>query len=457
MSLARRNLWLLPWACVPIMACLLLVVGCPSQTVPECTGDGDCGEGQECVNGVCTDVAPECTEDGDCGEGQTCDDGVCTDTEPECAEDGDCGANQECVDGVCTDLSPQAINFPTSLHATRTGKQTFYEASDGFFTLTGIPYNDLVCGNCHASTYADGTAVDAETYEPSCADCHEDPDNPTSDVADSVCLGCHGRQGAEQNLFSDVHRDAEKGCMECHTDREMHGDGTEYTSFLEEGAMDADCENCHVEGGSATPPSTEHTSHVIHGDKLHCSACHVASVSTCYNCHFESEVAEVGKRFFNQAPRTGFKMLMNHNGKVHTATFQALVHEGETFVAIAPFYGHSISKEDIECSSCHYDDGDGNPILGEYADTGKIVVTSWDAEAEGTDRLVGPTGVIPIPPDWQTALEFAFLDYTGDATDAISGTDNLPFWEYLKSTADGSHIVFGEPLTAEQIEALTDH
>jgi len=346
--------------------------------------------------------------------------------------------------------------FPTSLHATRNGKQTFYEAADGFATLTGIPYDDLVCKKCHAATLSNGDPVDAATYAPSCADCHVDPDNPTANVADETCLGCHGRQDAEKKLFTDVHRDAGMGCADCHSAREMHGDGTEYASLLSDGALDTDCENCHVAGGSAPVPGPN-TFHSLHQDKLHCSACHVKSVSTCYSCHFESEVAETGKRFFNQTPRFGFKMLMNYKGKVYPAAFQSLVNDGKSFVAIAPFYAHSITKDGITCGDCHRQGGSGNANVEEYKNTGKIVVTSWNAAATGADRLVGPTGVIPITQDWKTALEFAHVDYTGNATDPIDKDANLPLWDFLKNTTDGSHIVFGSPLTQAQMDALTNN
>ncbi|RJO66316.1 MAG: hypothetical protein C4523_12845, partial [Myxococcales bacterium] len=134
-------------------------------------------------------------------------------------------------------------NFATSIHGARPGKATFYEADDGFFSLTGIPMSDLACTRCHAAALADGTEVDAATYVAGCGDCHVVPDDPTADpVPDNMCLGCHGRQGAEQNLFSDVHRTAGMGCTDCHTQREMHGDGTVYESFLVDGAFDAACE-----------------------------------------------------------------------------------------------------------------------------------------------------------------------------------------------------------------------
>jgi len=339
--------------------------------------------------------------------------------------------------------------FPTSLHATREGKATFYMRSDGFHSLTGIDVADLGCQKCHAANYANGTPVDPATYTPGCGDCHVDPDHPTTQpVGDSVCLGCHSRQGAEQNLFQDVHRAAGKQCTFCHGEDQMHGTGTSYASFLASDAPRVRCQECHS-------PTT--AVHQRHGDKLDCSACHVRSVSTCYNCHFETEVGQDKKRFFAQTPRTGFKLLMNYEGQVHTASFQALSYEGKTFVAIAPFYGHSIYRPDPQtiCGDCHALDGAGNANMQEYDDTGSIVVTHWNPSAEGAARLVGPTGVIPVPANWKTSLKFDFLTYTGESSDPINGPQNLPLWDFLKTGADGSHIVYGQPLTADQIYALS--
>jgi hypothetical protein len=344
--------------------------------------------------------------------------------------------------------------FPISLHGQRNGKETFYSAPDGFGTLTGIPFSELGCRKCHAATYANGTPVTASRYSPGCLDCHVDPSRPTDHpVTDAICLGCHGRQGAEQQLFSDVHRAAGMACMDCHTVREMHGDGKVYPTFLAEGASDADCDRCHVAGGTAAPPG-ENLFHQLHLNDLHCSACHVRSVSTCYNCHFETEVQQDKKRFFAQAPRTGFKMLMNFRGKVHTATFQALSYQGKTFVTVAPFFGHSVTREGIACAECHPLSTSTSTALVEYMTTGKITVTSWDPTKTGAERLVGPTGVIPVPPDWKTAMKFAFLQYKGATSDPISGPNNLPLWDFLKGEADGAHAPVGQPLTAEQLAKM---
>lgn len=360
-------------------------------------------------------------------------------------------------DDTSNALARAQQTFPTSFHGDRHGKATFYSAPDGFSQLTGIPIEELACVKCHAGTYADGSPVDAATYTPSCRDCHVDPDKPADHpVTDQTCLGCHGRQGAEQRIFTDVHRTAGMNCVDCHTQREMHGDGTVYASFLSPGARDTACENCHVAGGTAPQPGTN-PYHTLHLNDVHCSACHVKSVSTCYNCHFETEIAIEKKRFFAQAPRTGFKMLMNYEGKVHTATFQALSHRGKTFVAVAPFFGHSITKEGITCGDCHLRGGAGNANLQEYVNTGRITVTAWDATQTGAERLVGPKGVIPIPPDWKTVLKFAFLTYTGAATDPINAVDNLPLWDFLKGEADGAHAPIGEPLTAEQMNKLINN
>ena len=342
------------------------------------------------------------------------------------------------------ELSP-AVTFPTSLHATRAGKNRFYGAENGGFeTLTGIPVEQMGCVKCHEESgmRADGTTIDSATYVPSCADCHADPSNPAANaVTEEICLECHSRQGVEMAALGDVHRDRGFDCTDCHSKREMHGDGTAYMSFLEDGVTDADCENCHKEGGIAGVVPTN-TAHSIHSEKLDCAACHVQSVSTCYNCHLETIVAGAGKRFFGP-PRTGFKMLMNYKGKVTTATFQALVNKGKSFYVIAPFFGHSIGSSPA-CDDCH-----DSPALNEYNDTGTITVTRWDA---GQKTLIGPTGVIPIPPDWQTAIKMDFLDYTGDPADP--NTD-ASLWTFLKTGADMTQMPFGSPLTDEQMQKLS--
>ena len=142
----------------------------------------------------------------------------------------------------------------------------------------------------------------------------------------------------------DVHFVGGMTCMDCHTSREMHGDGVGYISMKQEGVMDVTCEQCHDNIGKTT-------SHTIHGDKLDCKSCHVRQVVSCTNCHFETMVKE-GKRV--AIPVSDWEFLMNYNGKVTSANMQTFVVAGDkTFLMFAPQYSHSVSKEGKKCEDCH--------------------------------------------------------------------------------------------------------
>ena len=332
-------------------------------------------------------------------------------------------------------LTPEET-FPTSLHATRPGKAHFYaQQRGGFEQLTGVPMSDLPCLACHAATKADGTPIDNASYQPDCADCHKQEGD---EVADSVCLGCHQRQGLERTRFADdVHVAAGMTCMSCHSQREMHGDGTSYDSQLQNGAMDTKCQNCH-------PSRVKNTAHTEHEKSLDCTACHVQSVVSCNNCHFDSQVAGGGRRFY-APPETNFTFLVRRkgSGKIRTATMQTLIYGDKTFVVIAPYAAHAVTKKARACEDCH-----DNANVRAYSTTGKIAVTRWDAAAS---RLKGVTGVVPVPPDWQTALTFDFVTYTGNAADPVTDPNA---WAFAKSGTDLRQMLFAEPLTAEQIGKL---
>lgn len=65
-------------------------------------------------------------------------------------------------------------------------------------------------------------------------------------------MKCHGgedgldfsRKNPESKL-ADVHIAKGMGCMDCHSAREMHGDGTAYESSGALEATDTTCEKCH--------------------------------------------------------------------------------------------------------------------------------------------------------------------------------------------------------------------
>ena len=214
--------------------------------------------------------------------------------------------------------------------------------------------------------------------------------------------------------------------MDCHSRREMHGDGTAYASILATGAMDTRCGNCHT-------PLVSNEHHEVHSALLDCSACHVQGMVTCYNCHFETELDENRKKSYAQF--TDWLFLVNYDGKVHSANFQNVKYRDHTFLAMAPFLAHTIQKNARTCGDCH----EGAPVT-EYVETGAIQVTYWDASA---NRLTQVGGVVPVPPDWETSLRFDFVDL-----------DENGNWVFLEAGPDRFQMLFGEPLTESQIEKL---
>ncbi|MHA2620922.1 MAG: cytochrome c3 family protein [bacterium JZ-2024 1] len=330
---------------------------------------------------------------------------------------------------------PPDLTFPTSLHGTRVGKVTAYSAQNGGYeAVTGIPITNLHCLDCHAATYADGSPVNPATYQPSCRDCHITPGDTPSQA---ICLKCHGRQANEINLgFRDVHRDRGMVCMDCHTSEDVHGDGVPYRTALDKDAIKADCRTCHKEVVVNLP-------HNQHLEKVDCTACHTKSVITCNNCHFESMVQAGIRR--PQAALSGFVLLLRNasTGKVVSGTFQTHTYNGKSFAVFAPYRSHAIIREGRACSECHY-----SANIREYESTGKIQLLTWDETAK---KAKVKSGIIPVPPDWQTAFQLVFLTYTGDP----AGPSDPTKWTLLKTQADLLQLFGGKPLTEEQMEALS--
>jgi predicted CXXCH cytochrome family protein len=330
-------------------------------------------------------------------------------------------ATAQAVGTAPTDTILWARYYASSLHATA-GMATWYQKSNGGFeSFTGVPYGDLSCKTCHEPRSTGG-----------CASCHGTATPAPGAKVDAsltgVCGHCHSRQVAEAAHYSDVHRDAGMNCMQCHSREDVMGDGTSYSSMLERGAIDAKCESCHA-------TLTENEAHRVHQKNVDCTACHMQSVVSCYNCHFETQLQLDKKVAYGQLRDWVF--LVNRNGKVHAANFQSVKYGDHTFVALAPFYAHTIGKSARTCADCH-----DNGAVRDYAGHGVIQVATWDS---ASGKLKHATGVVPVPPDYQKALRFDFVDL-----DRPGGTA----WSFLKSGADRMQILFAEPLTAEQMKAM---
>ena len=323
------------------------------------------------------------------------------------------------------------FTFPTCLHATLEGMRTFCEAlggdphfiGGGIEEAFGVDYDDLSCKNCH-----DPNNPDAE----SCDKCHTDLVTYRDEIGNETCLGCHSRQSKEAELeVTDVHYsidEPKENCVACHSCREICGDGTPYQSMWDEGARDANClkSGCHVEADLST------ANHTTHKDTLDCSACHLQTVVTCYNCHFDTFVNSDVKKA-KGALKDWVFLVNDENGKVRAGNFQTLTYQDESFVVFAPFHSHSVTKDARACSECH-----NNEAIQELKANNKIVVASWD---EGTSTLTQKKGVIPVV---DGKMEFAYLNY-----DSTSDT-----WSLIGTTTDNTQYGYCTPLTDEQITKL---
>ncbi|MBI9071597.1 MAG: T9SS type A sorting domain-containing protein [Melioribacteraceae bacterium] len=337
-------------------------------------------------------------------------------------------------------------NFETSIHKTRAGKPYWYDKENGGFeTLTGVPIEEMGCVECHSTTDANGVAYDESNpfVEMSCKDCHANNEFSAESVSQEHCLTCHGRQAAEMGPMNltDVHRTAGFVCWDCHTSEDMHGDGTVYSSMLEDGAIDADCSTCHTE--ESLPAG--HSDSDPHDGKLHCTTCHAETVITCYNCHLESQVEHHVKRA--KAKVKGFMILVNRekDNKVYPATFQSLSHDGNSWIAMGPYTSHSIQSEGRVCADCH-----GSENVTAYKTNGELKFATWN---EADSSLATLTGIIPLPKDYATKFKMDFIKYDGNTSDPAGPSNN---WSKIgKDVADGFQLDFATPLTDGQITALS--
>jgi len=311
--------------------------------------------------------------------------------------------------------------FSRSLHYTTGGMSYWYDKSmGGLETLTEIPYDSpkLDCVNCHIA---------------SCDKCHKTETDKKyfysakAALNQDICLSCHKREAVVAKIDKeadqqDVHIANGMQCMKCHSARELHGDGVQYSSMKQQGAMDTSCEKCHSSIAASA-------SHKIHGDKLECKACHVRHVVSCTNCHIGTIVNE-RKRV--DIKLSGWVFLMNYNGKVTSANMQNYVAPGnKTFMMFAPQNSHSIMKAGRKCGECH-----GTDIV-KQVQNGKISLT-W---LEGKD-VKHIKGVIPVAAD--TEYNCVYQDYQNGNWVPI---ENPPATKL-------QYAGFGTPLTKEQLKKM---
>jgi hypothetical protein len=269
---------------------------------------------------------------------------------------------------ICQDQKPLPIDnfYSKSLHYTNNGIAYVYSKENGGLErLTGMSGEELGClkAKCHAT---------------SCDACHakQVDGKPAysldSEIALKACHQCHGELEKDN---PDVHFAKGMKCMDCHTSREIHGDGVEHNSYNEPGFFDTKCENCHSN-------ISQNASHTAHSGKLDCAVCHTAQSVTCLNCHIEARLA--AKKDV-QIPVENMYFLVNHNGKVKLANVLTYVYKNKTMITIAPTFGHTITKKAKKCEECH-----ATKIVQDIKKN-KFKMARWEK-----GKLKNTEGVIPV-------------------------------------------------------------
>jgi hypothetical protein len=216
--------------------------------------------------------------------------------------------------------------------------------------------------------------------------------------------------------------------------------------MLQPGGIEADCEDCHKTTGG-TAPLPNHAAYDPHGGKIHCTACHAKTVTSCYSCHLESQIRGMKR---SKQVLHDFVILANRDkdNKVYPMTFQSLTYQGMTFVAFGPFTSHTIDSLGRGCADCHFNIGGTNAAIQEYNSTGQIYFARWQASDSTVQYL---KKVIPMPADYQRSFKMDFIKYDGAPTDPVVPSKN---WSLVKSTMDGQHMFFATPLTKEQMAKI---
>ena len=309
--------------------------------------------------------------------------------------------------------------YEKSLHYTNRGLEHWYLAKNGGLErITGIPFEKLSCNNCHVR---------------SCDTCHvkEVGGKPAYSTGaagtEKACEKCHGMESltfarkSPSDPTADVHFAKGMKCMDCHTAREIHGDGTLYDSMQAPGALDVSCEKCHADLSKCP-------SNAVHKGRLDCTACHVRDVPSCYNCHFDTKVSE-GKSV--SIPMKNVLFLINHDKKVTLANLHTFIYRNKTLIVFAPSFSHLVMKQGRKCGDCH-----GNPILRQIK-SGTYKPVEWQG---GELKTAG--GIVPVLDGYN--WNFVFLNYSKGQ------------WVPVEKPAAPllNYSGYSSPITKEQFEKL---
>jgi hypothetical protein len=327
--------------------------------------------------------------------------------------------------GRADEQAPTHESYAKSLHYTNRGLAYWYARENGGLErITDVPFAELKsCNNCHVQN---------------CDTCHSGggvaPTNANF-KGESACDKCHEMETqafARKNPNSplaDVHFAQGMKCLDCHSSRDVHGDGTAYDSMQSAGAVDVNCEKCHADVSQRCP------SNAVHHGKLDCNACHIREVSSCINCHFDTKIKESKSV---SLPMSGSLLLLNKNGKVTVGNLHTFVYQNRTMIVFAPAFPHSIMKEGRKCADCH-----GTETVREVQ-AGKFRLVRLNGHGSGSPELINVKGVVPVSDGFEWG--FPYLNYENGR------------WVEIERPAKPlvNYAGYSKPLSKEQLEKLAE-
>lgn len=322
---------------------------------------------------------------------------------------------------ISKEQQSQESCFSKSLHYTGEGMRYWYEKDDGLKSITGIPYDQLTCKKCHIKSC---DVCHAKKQDQKC--CYS-----TEKAKDTeTCLSCHTKaketfEIGKDNGSLDVHIAAGMVCADCHKGQDVHGDGIARHSMRDDGAVKAECTNCHV------PKENEIRAHKVHRGKLDCTACHVSNSISCLNCHF-GNFLKTGKRKGSCLhPVQDWLLLVNYKGKVTSGSTQTFVYKDKKFIAYAPYFTHAIQSKAKDCVDCH-----ANAAMRLIQKGESVPMATFE-----DGKMVSYKGVVPLVPE---QLEWTFLNKVDDKWVPIENNEPPKI----------QFVGYGEPLTEVQVKKM---
>ena len=254
-----------------------------------------------------------------------------------------------------------AATYKLSLHYTAAGFRN--GVSPRFSDDEKKIYDDKVfeqsCRSCHAS----------------CGDCHVK--SPVISGVESgflqghkfvrkdeakTCALCHGGRvypefTGDYGGKPDVHYRGGMTCLDCHSETQLHGDGSLETCRRDL-ATKPSCIACHQKDLQATEAARD--AHNSHGDAVSCTACHTASgYRQCSSCHLGEGAAASPAILLGDNPRKSGQLTTLRLIPTVRNTFLKAGIEQKNFDALPNLWDtvpHNIQKRTDrtrDCNTCH--------------------------------------------------------------------------------------------------------